>query len=740
MGKTKPTPEQTRSRRILLISLSLVLAIVFVYYPVADFKFVNYDDNLYVTGNAEVRAGLTLQSIGRAFTTTTAANWHPLTMLSLELDRDLPLGRGKNPTDVNPSGFHLTNVLLHAAASWLLFQVLLRMTGCLGRSVWVAALFAFHPLHVESVAWVAERKDVLSTLFWMITLLAYAKYAAEPSWERYFWVAVALTLGLMAKPMLVTIPFVMLLLDYWPLRRVQEGDPNPANFVLAFWRLVREKIPLFVLIGIFCAIALFAQYHGHALRTLDERPFLIRLETAAVAYVVYLGKMIWPVDLSPFYPFPRAGLPFWQVAGAICLLLLISALAWRERRRWPYLLVGWLWYLGTLVPVIGLVPVGDQAWADRYTYVPLIGIFVALAWGVPDLLAAWSYRRPVLLGLAVASVAVSVVLTRIQIGYWQDDERLWRHALRIDPDNDVALNNWGSALGPDRLDEAMQQFEKAVNINPKNDRAQVNLAKGLLLRRNAREAEQRLTLALQANSENEVAQLLLGNLCLGQGRLSEALEHLREAYRLKPNNAQTCFLLGQVFRANGQPEEAAQFFAEAVRWAPDNAETHHQLGSVLAQLGRWPEAIASLESAVNLQPRQPRYHCDLGLAFYERGQKDKALGQYRAASELLPNWPEQFNNLVWSLLTPEAPGEFQARTALDTAMEICQATNFRNPQFLDTLAAAYAANGRFPEAVQMAKEAVRLAEEAGQKALGEQIRERLKGYQLQQEGRQRSKS
>jgi hypothetical protein len=516
-------PQQAEPRLLFLIGLLLVLTTLGVYYPAVGGTFIVGDDNAYVTANRNVQEGLSLGSIRSAFTTPTMGNWHPLTMLSLEMDRSgfgpgpaaLPLfnllaPRVEQANDqLQAPGFHLTNLLLHAASACLLFGVLWRMTASAWPSAWVAALFALHPLHVESVAWVSERKDVLSGLFWMLTLLAYVWYTEAPSWGRYAWVVLAPTLGLMAKPMLVTLPCVLLLLDYWPLGRMQIADTSPKRArgpslarrasvpekgergpSLTLWVSVLEKLPLFALSAAASGLALWAQHEGQALRTLADRPFALRLETAALAYGVYLFKMVWPVDLAPFYPFPPNGWPVWQVTAAVVVLLAVSGLAWRERRRCPYLMVGWLWYLVTLVPVIGLVPVGDQAWADRYTYLPSIGIFLMLAWGVPELAARCRLPQGVPAVLAAGTAILCIFSTRLQIGYWHDDERLWEHTLAVTSANEVAHNNLGTYLGNQasalgkqgkvgqanaRLEEAIAHFAAAVAIDPRNANARANL-------------------------------------------------------------------------------------------------------------------------------------------------------------------------------------------------------------------------------------------------------------------------
>jgi tetratricopeptide (TPR) repeat protein len=541
-----------------VLSVLLALGALVAYLPVSRFPFLGWDDNLYVTANPMVKAGLTPAGVRGAFTSTTAGNWHPLTLLSLELDHTLFGER--------PAGFHAVNLLLHAATTVLLFLLLRHVSGRVAASAWVAALFGLHPLHVESVAWVAERKDVLAGLWWVVALWAYVWYARAPGRWRYACVTAALALGLMAKSMLVTLPCVFLLLDYWPLRRFAWVEVSPPAEQRPFgslptWRLLREKVPWLALVALFSVIAMLAQQHGGALRTLDDRPLSLRLANAVVAYAVYLRQTVWPSGLAAFYPMPEDGWPAWEVAGAAVLLLGLTAVAlWQWRRR-PYLIVGWLWYVGTLVPVIGLVPVGDQAWADRYTYLPLIGVFIAVAWAASDLpgaagLPAWAVAVVGALAVVAAGVA-----TRVQLGYWQDDEHLWRHALTVTTRNDFAHNNLGVVLGrrateeaaagapqtaAAHFEEAADQFAAAVEINPRNDNAQVNLARAYDALGRRKEAIERLQTALTVHPGNEEAHVFLGGLYATQGQPDEARRHLEEALRLRPDDPEARHALDQL--------------------------------------------------------------------------------------------------------------------------------------------------------------------------------------------------
>lgn len=468
----------------LLISLLLTFAALVVFWQLADHEFVNFDDELYVTRNSHVQAGLTYQGLVWALTTTHVGNWHPLTWLSHMLDCEL--------YGLNPGGHHFTSLLLHIANTLLLFVVLKRMTGALRRSVFVAALFALHPLHVESVAWVAERKDVLSTFFWILTMGVYVRYVERPGLNGYLLVLLSFALGLMAKPMLVTLPFVLLLLDYWPLGRFQFGQSsddsnsqshesiNFSNQRSLIFRLVLEKAPFFALAAVSGVVTFLVQQGGGAVCSLDVLTLDIRVANAMVSYVSYMEKMIWPHHLAVFYPHPGSSLPMWQAAGAGLLLLSVSGLVVRAARRYPYLLTGWLWYLGTLVPVIGLVQVGGHAMSDRYTYVPLIGLFIIMAWSVPDLLSRWRYRN---IGLALAAGALLsafMICTTVQVRHWQNSVALFEHTLDVTANNWLAHNNMGIALARrGKFDEAIAHYSETLRIKPNYARAYNN--RGIVL-------------------------------------------------------------------------------------------------------------------------------------------------------------------------------------------------------------------------------------------------------------------
>jgi Tfp pilus assembly protein PilF len=559
---------ESTGRRNQAIGLCLAMVTAVVYWPVTHFGFVNYDDPYYVYENPHLRAGLTLQGIVWAFTTNYRSNWHPVTWMSHLLDYQL--------FGLNAGGHHLVNVLLHVASAWLLFHVLYRMTAAPWRSAFVAAVFALHPLHVESVAWVTERKDVLSALFWMLTMWAYVRYVEQPGRHRYLLALGLYALGLMAKPMLVTLPFVLLLLDYWPLRRTawlpagataSGAPPAAAGGHARIGRLLLEKLPFVVLAVGSCVVTFWAQHTGGAVESLGRLPLDQRIANAMVSYVRYLAKTLWPVRLAVFYPYGLWPRPV--VLGAGIALIVATALAIGNARRRPPVTVGWLWYLSTLVPVIGLVQVGAQAMADRYMYLPMIGLLIIVAWSVPRRIAEHPFQGRLLAAGAAVLLAVCAALCRIQVGYWRSSETLFRHALAITPGNPVAHNNLGSALKTaGRTGQAIQEFEEALRLDPKDWRAQLNL--GICL--------------------------------LELGRFADAIQHLRQAVRTEPRSPVAHNTLGVALLNAGQYEEAASQFERALELDALSAEPHYNLGLVMRKQGRIQEAIAHFEQAVRLKP------------------------------------------------------------------------------------------------------------------------------------------
>jgi protein O-mannosyl-transferase len=499
LSDIKIKPGDTRSlpflhkHRTILACLFLLVATFVVYYPVQNYDFVNYDDTDYVYKNRHVQDGLTWDSLPWALTTTHAGNWHPVTWVSHMLDCQF--------FGLKPGWHHLGNLIFHITNALLIFLILLSMTGDFWESSFVAGLFALHPLHVESVAWVAERKDVLSTLFFLLTIWSYIRWVKRPKTTWYLLVLFLLALGLMTKPMVVTLPFVLILIDYWPLKRL-EIDPSDATRI-QIWqssqKLFLEKVPMFVLVALSSAATFYAQEHGGAVLSLDNLPLADRVGNAAVSYVNYIIKMIYPSQLAVLYPYPET-LPWWQVTGALLLLVLTTFLAFKVVRKVPYFTVGWLWYVGTLVPVIGLLQVGSQSMADRYTYIPLIGIFIIIAWGIPELMSSLPGKKKWLVTAAAIVLSVLMALTQKQIQYWKNSITLFTHTLEVTSNNPISHNNLGNALfKKGQTDDAIEHYLEALRIKPDYVDAHNNLAAAFFRKGNVELAIRHFKKAIQIN-------------------------------------------------------------------------------------------------------------------------------------------------------------------------------------------------------------------------------------------------
>ena len=593
------------SYTVTAICVFLLLAVALVFGQTVGYEFVNYDDHQYVYENPQVTGGLIARGIAWAFTSGHANNWHPLTWLSHMLDVQV--------YGLNAGGHHLTNVLLHAAATILLFLVLWRMTGFLWRSAFVAAVFAVHPLRVESVAWVAERKDVLSGLFFMLTLWAYVGYARRPfSLGRYLTVTVLFGLGLMAKPMLVTLPLVLLLLDYWPLGRM--GLPAAGRSSPFSRRVVIEKLPMLPLAAASCVATFIAQ--GEAVIPVDVIPISSRIANALVSYIAYIGKFFYPMGLAVLYPHPGGGLPIWEVVASTLLLTGISAAALAWRRRFPYLFVGWFWYVGMLVPVIGLVQVGSHSMADRYTYMPQIGLCLSVTWGVAQLAASWRHRRRV---CGVTSALVVLVLMGLawrQTSYWQDSETLWNHALACTANNYIVHNNIGNTLvGLGRLDAAIAHYQKALEIKPEFAAAHNNL----------------------------------GNVLTEIGQFDAAVAHCQRALEIKPDFAAAHNNIGNALVGIGQVDMAIAHYRRALEIQPDYARAHYNLGNTLAGRGQVDVAITHFQKALEIEPDDAEAHNNLGVAMYGRGHVDAAIAHFHKALAIKPDYAEARYNLNLAL-------------------------------------------------------------------------------------------
>ena len=693
---------------VWLMAVLLALVTMALYWPATGHDFINYDDPLYVTDNPHVQAGLTWKGLAWAFGRVHGERtyWHPLTWVSHMLDCQLYGSK--------PWGHHLTSVLLHAANAVLVFLVFRRMTGlrhagvqgatpasglsgvvdsktsvaasatqtgAFWRSAVLAALFAVHPLQVDTVAWVAERKNLLSALFWLLTTWAYVRYVegrrknaecrmqkpeASGLWSGvrspwslshlpssiFYLLSLGLfALGLMCKPVLVTLPFVLLLLDYWPLGRKAEGRGQRAEGGAWLWtKLVWEKVPFLVLAAASSVVTVLAHHALGSLDSVTRLPWDTRLENALVSYVRYLGKTFWPSRLAVFYPYPDAW-PIWEVVTCGLVLLIISGLVLGTARSRPWLLVGWFWFVGVLVPFIGLVQAGAQAMADRFMYVPAIGIMVAVVWGLAGLAKGGRYRQ---IGVSVAgcaAVVVCLVLTRQQLGYWQDSEALFRHVNEVTENNYLAHLNLGTALGKKgRIDDAIRQFQEAIRLKPDYALAHNNLGNALRKKGQIDEAVSQCQEAIRLQPDYALAHNNLGNALTEKGQIDDAINQYREAIRLKPDLADAHCNLGAVLVRKGQTDEAIRQYLEGIRLNPDDALAHYNLGIALVRKVQIGEAIRQYEEAIRLKPDYADAHYNLGNVLVRQGQTDEAIRQYEEALRLKPDFALAHNNLGVALV------------------------------------------------------------------------------------------
>jgi len=591
-----------------------------VYAQVYKHKFIHLDDPVYVTQNKNVQQGLTRENVVWAFTTGHASNYHPLTWLSLMLDYHL--------FGLNSGAFHLTNLLLHLANTILLFLLLCSITASLWRSAMVAFLFAMHPMHVESVAWVAERKDVLSTFFWMLTILAYTKFVGKKSILWYLLTLFAIILGLLAKPMLVTLPCVLLLLDYWPLRRLFNAVATPTgkNKKSSGWQkliplpVLLEKVPLFAIAAASCVITFIVQQKGGAVRSLDIVPIACRITNALVSYMLYIIKMIWPAKLAIFYPHFGKLLITPAIAAAAAGILISLAVFYL--RRFRYLTVGWLWYLGTLIPVIGLVQVGRQSMADRYSYIPFIGLFIMVVWGIADLLARTRYRAIILTAASCLLVTAMSICTWIQVSYWRDSIKLFSHAIEVSTANPVAHECLAQNLSDvGRDDEAIEHYRKALQLN---------------------------------ENEHEVHNNL-GNLLRKADEKALAVEHYKKAIALTENmdiehNGKPGFFeahcnMALVLQELGDDKQAVEHFAKALEIRQADAHAYYQYAKSLIELGKYDQAIELCEKAIQSDPKCSRAYYHMGIANFRLGNIDKAIELFSKILQLHPKDAQMHYNI-----------------------------------------------------------------------------------------------
>lgn len=747
----------------------LFLATLAVYWPVENHAFINYDDPAYVTENPHISPGLTWEGLAWAFGRLHGERtyWHPLTWVSHMVDCHV--------FGLKPAGHHLMNVLFHALNAMLVFLVFLRMTGAFWRCAVLAGLFALHPLQVDTVAWVAERKNLLSTFIGLLAIWAYVCHAkpeenAKPAVSRFtfhasrfYWLSLLLyALSLMSKPVLVTLPFLLLLLDFWPLRRIPLKTPDSR--LKALLPLLLEKLPFLLLAGVSSVITILAH---RGLGMLDHGslpPLAFRLENALVSYARYLGNALWPSKLAVFYPLPSAW-PAGIVALSAVLLLAITALAVRTVRSRPYLSVGWFWFAGVLVPFIGLIQAGAQALADRFAYLPLIGLLLGLVWAVAEWSRGWPHRSRILSFGAVVVLLVSAGLTRRQVGHWKNTETLFRHALAVTEGNFLAHGKLGEELAArGRLQEAEAQFSEAIRINPaylpvmrslatrlrsdgksetalhlfkqavqlrpQDATAHYNLAVALADAQNVSEALREYNEALRLDPDLAPAHNNLASLLLVQGQAADALSHALTALRLQPDFPQARFNAGNALFLQGKFADAAAHYTEAARLDPGHAEARLNLAKALVNLDQPDEAEPHLKEAARLLPASAEPHQILATLYSASKRSSEAVREYATALELDPNWAEGLNALAWILATHTNSAVRDASRAVQLAMRATNLTGSTNAAFVETLAAAYAEAGMFAEAVSFQQLACTLVASQGGAVMFS--RQRLELYRAQE--------
>ena len=618
----------------LLICVALALATLAVYWQVCNYDFIKYDDDVYVTDNYHVTSGLSVPNIRWAFTTPHAGNWLPLTWLSFMLDCQL--------FGPNPGWMHLVNLLLHIANTLMLFAVLKKMTGSLWPSAFVAALFALHPLHVESVAWITERKDVLSTLFLLLTLAAYVSYVRRPGLVRYLLTVLLFTLGLLAKPMLVTLPFLLLLLDYWPLERfaapraVKTAAIPDRRRVL--YRIIIEKIPFLVLSAVSSVITFIVQKGSGAVLDVNTLSLQKGVANAFLSYAKYIGKMFWPQNLAVFYPLDIADIPLWQIVLCVLLLLVISIFAVRFGRKHRYLPVGWFWFVGTLIPVIGLVQSGAQSLADRYTYISLTGLFIIIAFGADRLTAKWNYRKYFLSLLAAVVLGAASVCTSLQLKFWQNSITLFQRAVDVTSNNFLIYNNFANVLGKmGKLNQSLEYLNKALALRPNSAEIHNNLGNAFRELGKVDQAIEHYKEAVKYKPDLADAHFNLGIALSKKGNFNEAVAEYQKALAIEPANADTLSELGLVYAQQGKLDQAFDCYNKAIVIEPANIIAHGRLGLALAEQGKIDDAIREFRTVLKARPDDVEMYCNLGILLERQNKTDQAIEQYRRALQIKPD-------------------------------------------------------------------------------------------------------
>ena len=635
--------------KVILICIFLAGATLAAYWQVLHSDFVNLDDPVYVTENQHVNTGFTWENIRWAFSVGKVAYWHPLTWVSHIMDCQL--------YGLRPGLHHLTNLIIHIVNSLLLFAVLKRMTGAVWKSAFVAAVFALHPINVDSVAWVTERKSILSTLFWLLTMWTYAGYAQYGRVWRYLITLLLFALGLLAKPMLVTLPFVMLLLDYWPLGRFirhtyggfsfRQNSKSPiSNSKLSVraspaFKLVMEKIPFFALSAVSTYLSFLSVRRLGITISTELVPVGLRVANALVSYIGYIGKIIWPRNLAVFYPYPEK-VATWESVGALMILLCLTIVLMLMFRRRPYLGIGWLWYIGTLIPVIGLVQAGLwPTMADRWAYVPMIGLAILTTWGVGDIAAKWSAkdgRRSMLIFPAGACLSALMVCTWLQVGYWHNSFTLLTRALNVTSDNYIAHLNLGNVfIKEKKTDEAIRQYKKAIEIYSNYADAHYNLGIAIGLQGRSDEAIQEYYTVLRLEEDHWKARFHLADALAKTGQLDEAISHYEKTIQLHPDDAEVYNNFALALMKKGKVNEAIKYYNKCLEIKPDSVEVLNNLGNILVEQGEFGQALAHFRKALSLKPSFGETYYNLANALRQMGQIDEAAGYYREALQISPD-------------------------------------------------------------------------------------------------------
>jgi protein O-mannosyl-transferase len=722
-----PESSEPNSRWSILAACStLAILVAIVFGQTVTFDFVNYDDGEYAHENVRITQGLTREGVWSVWMEPHAANWHPLTTLTHMLDCQL--------YGVWPGGHHLTNVILHAATCVLLFIALKRLTGNFWLSFFAAAIFSIHPLRAESVAWVSERKDVLCGFFGMLTLIAYHAYATQPfSVARYVIVIIVFAMGLMSKPMLVTLPFVLLLLDFWPLRRLkifgfqgQHDSPDlhtPVSLRLA----IAEKLPLLALAVV--AAILTAVVQKKIIDNNIDVGAIARLQNAAISYVTYTTQLFWPFNLGVLY-LPPKEFSAWRVALSVFILLAITVLSLQSYRRFPHFLVGWLWFLGMLVPVIGFVKVGDQSHADRYTYLPHVGLLIAVVWGLADAIPRWKLRRPLGIACGACVVFILTLLAFQQATIWKNGARLWSRSISINEANYIAQNNLGALLLKNgHHDKAIPHFKKAIAYNPEYADSHSNLGLALAELGQAELAMEYDRKALALNPKLADAHSNLGNELAKINEREEAIEQYKLALEIDDKHVNAHANLAVVYGLEGRIEESIAEYEATLRLSPDHKNANNNLAITLIDQGRPDEAIRYLKHILSLEPENALAHYNLANAYTKTKQPLVAFEHIQAANRLEPNNPVLIYRLARILATSTDASVRNGVKAVTRSKEAIALFKDSVPaEAYETLAAAYAENGQFDQAVKAAEKAIELADSVTQRILIGQLGEQLRRY------------